>query len=172
LRGWLLDTNVVSELRRPRPAAIVTGFIAAQSGESLFTTEITFAEIRFGIEQLPEAGRRADIHLWLDRTLRPLFAGRVLAITEDVILRWKALVVDGQRRGHTFGQPDLFIAAIAALDDLIVVTRDTGEFIEAGVPVLDPWSSILHASGKATAIKPPASVTSVGEILLGHRRGR
>jgi predicted nucleic acid-binding protein len=150
----------------------VTGFIAAQSGESLFTTEITFAENRFGIEQLPEAGRRADIHLWLDRTLRPLFAGRVLAITEDVILRWKAMVVDGQRRGHTFGQPDLFIAAIAALDDLIVVTRDTGEFIEAGVPVLDPWSSILHASGKATAIKPPASVTSVGEILLGHRRGR
>jgi toxin FitB len=171
VRGWLLDTNVVSELRRPKPAAMVTEFVAAQPGESLFITEITFAEIRFGIEQLSDAGRRADIHLWLDRTLRPLFAGRVLAITEDVILRWKAMVVDGQRRGHTFGQPDLFIAAIAALDDLIVVTRDIGEFVEAGVSVFDPWSSILHASGKATAIEPPASVASVGEILLGHRRG-
>jgi len=172
VRGWLLDTNVVSELRKPRPAAIVAGFVAAQSGDSLFTTEITFAEIRFGIEQLTDAGRRADIHLWLDRTLRPLFAGRVLAISEDVILRWKAMVVDGQRRGHTFGQPDLFIAAIAALDDLIVVTRDTGEFIEAGVPVFDPWSSVLHADGKVTEIKPPASAVAVGEILLGHRRGR
>jgi predicted nucleic acid-binding protein len=150
----------------------VTGFVAAQSGESLFTTEITFAEITFGIEQLPDSGRRADIHLWLDRTLRPLFAGRVLAITEDVILRWKAMVVEEQRRGHTYGQPDLFIAAIAALDDLIVVTRDTAEFIEASVPVFDPWSSILRARGNATAIKPPASAASVAEILLGHRRGR
>jgi toxin FitB len=172
VRGWLLDTNVVSELRRPRPAAMVAGFVAAQSGESLFTTEITFAEISFGIEQLPDAGRRADIHLWLDRTLRPLFAGRVLAITEDVILRWKAMVVDGQRRGHTFGQPDLFIAAIAALDDLVVVTRDTGEFTEAGVPAFDPWSSTLLSQRSATAIKPLASATAVGEILSGHRRGR
>jgi toxin FitB len=171
VRGWLLDTNVVSELRRRRPAAIVAEFVAAQSGESLFSTEITFAEIRFGIEQLPDASRRSDIHLWLDRILRPLFAGRVLAITEDVIVRWKAMVVDGQKRGHTFGQPDLFIAAIAALDDLIVVTRDTSEFIEAGVPVFDPWSSILHALGKGTAIKPPASAASAAEILLGHRRG-
>ncbi len=73
--------------------------------------------------------------MWLNRTLRPLFFGRVLAITEDVIVRWKTLAVEGQRRRHTFGQPDLFIAAIAALEDLVVVTRDTGEFVAAGVPV-------------------------------------
>jgi predicted nucleic acid-binding protein len=151
---------------------MVAEFVAAQSGELLFTTDITFAEIRFGIEQLQDAGRRAEIRLWLDRTLRPLFAGRVLTITEDVIVRWKAMVVEGQKRGHTFGQPDLFIAAIAALDDLVVVTRDTGEFIVAGVPAFDPWSSILHTQGAETAIKSPASVTAVAAILLGHRRGK
>jgi len=172
VRGWLLDTNVVSELRKPRPAAVVAEFVAAQSGELLFTTDVTFAEIRFGIEQLQDAGRRAEIHLWLDRTLRPLFAGRVLAITEDVIVRWKAMVVEGQRRGHTFGQPDLFIAAIAALEDLVVVTRDTGEFVAAGVPVFNPWPSVLHAQGAQTAITSPASVAAVADILLGHRRGR
>lgn len=121
MRGWLLDTNVVSELRRPKPAAAVAKFVTAQPGDLLFTTQVTFAEIRFGIEQLEDAGRRAEIHLWVDRTLRPLFANRVLAITEDVIVRWKAMVVEGQKRGHTFGQPDLFIAAIAALEDLVVV---------------------------------------------------
>ena len=107
MRGWLLDTNVVSELRKPRPNSAVAAFVAAQPGEALFTTEVTFGEIRFGIEQLEDAGRRADIHLWLNRTLRPLFFGRVLAITEDVIVRWKTMAVEGQKRRHTFGLPDL-----------------------------------------------------------------
>jgi toxin FitB len=165
VRGWLLDTNVVSELRKPRPNSAVAAFVAAQPGEVLFTTEVTFGEIRFGIEQLEDAGRRADIHLWLNRTLRPLFFGRVLAITEDVIVRWKTMAVEGQKRRHTFGQPDLFIAAIAALEDLVVVTRDTGEFVAAEVPVFDPWSSFLHARGKEVRIEPPASVDAVAELL-------
>jgi predicted nucleic acid-binding protein len=165
VRGWFLDTNVVSELRKPRPNSAVAAFVAAQPGEALFTTEVTFGEIRFGIEQLEDAGRRADIHLWLNRTLRPLFFGRVLAITEDVIVRWKTMAVEGQKRRHTFGQPDLFIAAIAALEDLVVVTRDTGEFVAAEVPVFDPWSSILHLRGKEVRIAPPASVDTVAELL-------
>jgi predicted nucleic acid-binding protein len=165
MRGWLLDTNVVSELRKPKPAALVAEFVTTQPGELLFTTEVTFGEIRFGIEQLEDAGRRADIHLWLDRVLRPLFANRVFAINEEVIVRWKAMVVEGQKRGYTFGQPDLFIAAIAALEDLVVVTRDIGEFAAAGVPVFDPWTSTLHAHGKGTPIPTPASAEAVGEIL-------
>ena len=98
--------------------------------------------------------------------------GMVLVITEDVIVRWKAIVVEGQKRGHTFGQPDLFIAAIAALEDLVVVTRDTAEFVAAGVPAFDPWSSILHAYGKATPITAPASAEAVAEVILGMRRDR
>ncbi len=171
MRGWVLDTNVVSELRKPKPAPGVAEFIAAQPGDLLFTTEITFGEIRFGIEQLEDPDRRADIHLWLDRILRPLFAGRVLAINEDLIVRWKSLVVEGQKRGHTFGQPDLFIAAIAALEDLVVVTRDTGEFVAAGVTAFDPWSSVLHAQGKETSISAPASIEAVSDVMLGRRRG-
>jgi predicted nucleic acid-binding protein len=172
VRGWLLDTNVVSELRKPKPVPAVAAFVAAQPGELLFTSEITFGEIRFGIEQLEDPSRRADIRLWLDRTLRPLFAGRVLAISEDVIVRWKTMVVEGQRRGHTFGQPDLFIAAIAALEDLVVVTRDTGEFVAAGVPAFDPWSSVLYAAGKETSFSMPASAEAVAEMVLDERRGR
>ena len=171
MRGWLLDTNIVSELRKPKPAKAVTEFVAAQPGELLFITEVTFGDIRYGIEQLEDSARRADINLWLDRTLRPLFSGRVLAITEDVVVRWKTMIVDGRKRGHTFGQPDLFIAAIAALEDLVVVIRDTAEFVAAGVPAFDPWSGMLHARGKEFQIPAPASAEAVAENVLGSRRG-
>jgi toxin FitB len=168
VRGWLLDTNILSELRRPKPDPRVREFVAAQPGDSLFTSDVTFAEIRFGIEQLEGSTRRADIHLWLDRMLRPLFADRVLGVTEDVIVRWKAMTVEGQKRGHTFGQPDLFIAAIAALEDLVVVTRDVDEFVAAEVPVLNPWSSILHTRGVEIAITAPASIDAIVQKLSGR----
>ena len=166
MRGWLLDTNVVSELRKPKPDSKVANFISAQPGETLFVTDVTFAEITFGIEQLGDATRRTDLRLWLERNLRPLFTGRTLAITEGVIVRWKTMAVEGQKRGHTFGQPDLFIAAIAALQDLVVVSRDVREFIEAGVSVFDPWASVIHINGDKAALTAPATVDAVAKISL------
>jgi predicted nucleic acid-binding protein len=165
VRGWLLDTNVVSELRKTKPDANVIAFIAAQRGETLFVTDVTLAEITYGVEQQSDAARRTDLRLWLERNLRPLFAGRILAITEEVIVRWKTMVVQGQRRGHTFGQPDLFIAAIAALQDLIVVSRDISEFLEAGAAVFDPWESALHFDGTKSILTAPATVEVATKAL-------
>jgi toxin FitB len=165
VRGWPLDTNVVSELREPIPDSKVANFISVEPGETLFVTDVTLAEITFGIEQLGDAARRTDLRQWLERNLRPLFAG-TLAITEGVIVRWKTMAVEGQKRGHTFGQPDLFIAAIAALQDLVVVSRDVREFIEAGVPVFDPWASVIHIKGHKVALKAPATVDAVAKISL------
>ena len=165
MRGWLLDTNVVSELRKPKPNSKVVNFIANQPGETLFVTDVTLAEITYGIEQLNDAARRTDLRLWLERNLRPMFAGRILAITEDVIVRWKTMVVEGQKRRHTFGQPDLFITAIAALQDLVVVSRDESEFIEAGVLVFDPWESILHVNGTKLALKTPVTIEVVTKTI-------
>src|SRR5258705_7152955 len=162
----MLDTNIISELRKPNPNSKVINFIAAQPGATLFVTDVTLAEITYGIEQLGDAGRRADLRLWLERNLRPLFAGRILAITEDVIVRWKFMVVEGQKRGHTFGQPDLFIAAIAALQDLVVVSRDVSELVKAGVRVFDPWASVLHINGGKAALKAPATAEAVGKLSL------
>ena len=84
----------------------VAGFVASQVGDDLYVTEVTFAEIIYGIERLSDPARRSDIQSWLDNVLRPLFAGRVLAITEDVMVRWKTMIVEGRKRRHTFGQPD------------------------------------------------------------------
>ena len=165
MRGWLLDTNVVSELRKPKPDSKVINFISTQPGETLFVSDITLAEITYGIEQLGDAARRTDLRLWLERNMRPLFAGRTLAITEDVIVRWKTMVVEGQKPGHTFGQPDLFIAAIAALQDLVVVSRDIREFVESGVPVFDPWTSVICIGDEKANLKAPATVEAVAIAL-------
>jgi toxin FitB len=164
VRGWLLDTNVVSELRRPRPDRTVISFIASQNGDDLFITDVTFAEIVYGIEQLDDAARRADLRFWLDNTLRPLFAGRVLGIGEEVIVRWKTMVVEGRKRGHTFGQPDLFIAAIAALRDLVVVTRDVSEFLEAHVSVFDPWTHKFYHRGEEMLVRSPVTLEAISRL--------
>jgi toxin FitB len=165
VRGWLLDTNVVSELHKARPNSKVLDFIGIQPGAILFVTEVTLAEIRYGIEQLGDSPRRADLHRWLERNLRPLFAGRILTITEEVLVRWKTLVVEGRKRGRTFSQPDLFIAAIAVSQDLVVVSRDTTEFVEAAVPVFDPWAGALYFNGKKTTLKSPADLDAASEII-------
>jgi predicted nucleic acid-binding protein len=141
--GWLLDTNVLSELRRPRPEKQVVVFVAAQPLESLFVSTVTLAEIRYGIEMVRDPARRADLAAWLDKRVRPMFDQRVLEASEDVLLRWRLLVEEGRKAGHTFSQPDLIIAAMALHHGLTVVTRDTAEYARARVPVLDPWNDPL-----------------------------
>jgi hypothetical protein len=137
--GWLLDTNVLSELRRAKPNRKVTTFIAAQPLEFLFVSTVTLAEIRFGIERIANAEHRSELNGWLTRRVRPMFEQRVLPISEDVMLKWRQLVEEGRKAGHTFSQPDLIIAATALHYDLAVVSRDTKKYRRARVPVLDPW---------------------------------
>lgn len=148
MRGWLLDTNVLSELRRPRPDPQVVGFVAGQPLPRLFVSTATIAEIRFGIELVADPTRRADLNAWLTHTLRPLFEGRVVLIAEEVLVRWRQIVEAGRKRGHTYSEPDVLIAASALVEQLVVVTRDVAEFVEAEVPVLDPWIRSLWPPGE------------------------
>jgi predicted nucleic acid-binding protein len=139
--AWLLDTNVLSEVRRRRPHRKVVAFVSEQPLDLLYISSVTLAEIRFGIELVTDGSRRAELNAWLTGKVRPLFAQRVLEVSEDVIFRWRLLVEDGRKSGHTFSQPDLFIAATALHHGMTVVSRDTGEYERAGVPVFNPWES-------------------------------
>ncbi len=139
MSGWLLDTNVLSELRRPKPEAKVLAFVAAKPLDLLFVSAVTFAEIRFGIECVSDAARRAELTDWLTHKVRPMFEQRVLPVSEDVMLTWRLLVEEGRKVGHTYSQPDLIIAATALHHGLVVVTRDTSDFVKARAPVLNPW---------------------------------
>lgn len=140
MSGWLLDTYIVSELRKPKPERKVVSFVSNQPLDALFVSEVTFAEIRFGIEQIGDASRRSELNDWLLHKLRPMFDRRVLAISEDIIFKWRLIVEEGRKTGHTFSQPDLFIAATALHHGLTVVTRDTGDYSRARVAVFNPWT--------------------------------
>jgi len=139
--GWLLDTNVLSELRRPKPDLRVVKFVSGQPLELLHVSVVSFAEIRFGIELVKDVSRRIELNEWLMHKLRPMFEERVLEITEDIMLKWPLLVEEGRKSGQTFAQPDLIIAATALHHGLTIVSRDTGEYERANVPVLNPWAA-------------------------------
>lgn len=139
MTGWLLDTNVLSELRRPKPERRVLAFVASQQLEQLHVSVVTLAEIRFGIENVSGAHRRAELGEWLAHRLRPMFDGRVLPVSEDIMFRWRLLVEEGRKAGHTFSQPDLIIAATALQHGLTVVSRDTADYIKTRVPLFNPW---------------------------------
>jgi predicted nucleic acid-binding protein len=137
---WLLDTNVLSELRRPNPERKVVAFVAGQPVEQLYVSAVTLAEIRYGIERLDDAGRRLELNDWLTHKVRPMFERRVLAVTEDVMFNWRVLLEEGRKAGHTFSQPDLIIAATALHHGLTIVTRDRSDYERARVPVFNPWT--------------------------------
>jgi len=137
--AWLLDTNVLSELRRPRPHPNVVAFVSSCPLDQLYVSAVTLAEIRFGIQLVNDPARRADLDRWLALKVRPMFRGRVLQVTEDIMLEWRLLVEEGRKTGHTFSQPDLMIAATAIYHGHSVVTRDRSEFERAGAPVVNPW---------------------------------
>ena len=136
---YLLDTNVISELSKPRQHPGVIAFIRSLSLDDLFTSVVTLAELRAGIEALDDLDKRTQLHDWLSHQVRPLFKGRVLPISEDVMVRWHMLVRAGRKVGHTYSQPDLIIAATALHHGLTLVTRNTSDYARTGVALLNPW---------------------------------
>jgi toxin FitB len=139
--AWLLDTNILSERRKPKPQPRVTAFYDAQPLNALYISAISIAEIRFGIELQQDVTRRAELTEWLTRTLRPAFTGRILPVTEDILLKWRLLMESGRKVGHTYSHPDLVLAATALHHGFTVVTRDRSDFDKARVPVFNPWET-------------------------------
>ena len=139
--AWLLDTNVLSELRRPRPEPKVVAFVDDCPLESLYISVVTAVEIRLGIELVTDPNRRAELNDWLIHKVRPMFVNRILPVTEDIMFRWRLLVEEGRKIGHVFSQPDLIIAATAIEHRLTVVTRDGIGCDKARVSVLNPWET-------------------------------
>jgi|SRR5205807_242853 len=139
--AWLLDTNVLSELRKPKPEPRVTAFVSSLPLEQIYISSVTLAEIRFGIERANDLTRRTALNDWLTKEIRPMFDQRVLQVTEDILLRWRLLVEEGRKAGHTFSQPDLLIAATAIHYALTVVTRDRSDYDKARVSIINPWDA-------------------------------
>lgn len=139
-RGWLLDTNVVSEIRKgPRASPGVRSWAQAVPPAACFLSMVSVAEIRLGIERVADLGLRAELDAWLRDGVRVWFGDRILAVDESVLLTWRRFIVEGQKVGYTYSQPDALIAATAIVHSLGVATRNTADFERAGVALIDPW---------------------------------
>lgn len=135
--SYLLDTNIVSETRRPRPDPGVLDWFASVDGESLYLSVLALGEIKAGIERLrPRDGiQAAVIDRWLTR-LRREYAQRLLPVTVEVAEEWGRMNAAGP-----LPTVDGLMAATARVHGLTLVTRNTADVGRTGVPLLNPFSS-------------------------------
>lgn len=141
MSGFLLDTNVPSELIRTLPEPRVKHWVASRDQGALFLSVVTIGEFRRGFALLPDGKRRRQLELWFENHLMPFFAGRILPVTEHVADWWGRL--DGRRQlsGRPLGTADGMIAATAMAHGLTLVTRNVNDFAELGLDILNPWES-------------------------------
>lgn len=139
MSGFLLDTNVISELVKSDPDRGVTQWIEATDESLLYLSVLTLGEIRKGIASLPEAKRRIALEAWLDRDLLLRFSGRILPINQAVADRWGRLAGSPAARKSLLPVIDGLLAATALHYDLIFVTRDTKHLATTRTAFFDPW---------------------------------
>lgn len=138
--SYLIDTNVLSELRRKQPDAHVIAWFAGRAAQSLFLSVLTLGEIRKGIERQDDshadAAYRQSLGDWLEQELPTFFLGRLLSVDAGVADRW------GRLQAHA-GRPlpaiDSLLAATALHHNLTLVTRNVKVFADMGVDLINPW---------------------------------
>jgi toxin FitB len=139
MNGVVLDTNVVSEPRRPRPDSKVLAWLADQAPKSLFLTATVVGELGVGVMTLPGGRRRSSMEAWLAGLLEKQFAGRVLPYDVEAALAFASLVAVARARGREPKLSDAQIAAVAQVNDMGVATRNVADFEPLGVAVINPW---------------------------------
>ncbi|RZU52687.1 hypothetical protein EV385_4567 [Krasilnikovia cinnamomea] len=134
----VLDTNVVSELMRSEPAPAVLAWLQRSSGYGLYTTAVTIAEIRYGIARLPEGRRRKSLHQAADEIFAA-FPRQVLPFDLASASAYADIVAEREKQGNPISGFDAQIAAICRSQAASLATRNTRDFVDTGISLLDPW---------------------------------
>ena len=140
MSAFLLDTNVISELIKPKPEPKVTTWIDGTDEELLFLSVLTLGEIRKGIVLLTRSARRTSLEAWLSKELPLRFSNRILSVDQEVADRWGHLSGLTSARGVHVGVIDGLLAATAMQHNLTLVTRDTRDVTATGVTLFNPWT--------------------------------
>ena len=137
----VLDTNVLSEVLRPLPSGRVLQWLARQDPSTVFTTSVTQAEILYGVESLSPGKRRTRLLSAIERMFAAQFEGRILAFDEGAARVFAGIVVARETIGRPISQADAMIAAIARSQGGEVVTRNTRDFENCGIVLVNPWEA-------------------------------
>ena len=138
---FLLDTMVLAEPARPTPDSRVLAWLALHAATDYAISALSLGDIRRGASLLRTGPKRLALERWLIHELPAQFRDRVLAVDTAVATAWGELSADGQRRGRALPVVDGLLLATARAHDLTLVTRNTRDCADRGVPVFDPWAS-------------------------------
>ena len=136
--SYLIDTNVLSELRRKQPDPKVVAWMQARPSPTLFLSLLTLGEIRKGIEGVADGARKQSLIDWLEVELPRYFVGRLLDIDAQVADRWGRLMASA---GRPLPAIDGLLAATALQHDLTLVTRNTKDFAGLDLALINPWET-------------------------------
>jgi predicted nucleic acid-binding protein len=137
---YLLDTNVVSELVKQNPDAGVVRFLVNADDSAVALSVITLAELRYGIERLVPGAKRERLTKWLEDELPRRFDERILRIDDVTAAEWGRTMARAERAGRPMSEMDGWLAALAAVHRLVLVTRNGGDFSGFPGEIHDPWS--------------------------------
>ncbi|SMB22553.1 putative plasmid stability protein stbB [Sterolibacterium denitrificans] len=136
--SYLIDTNVLSELRRKRPDAGVVAWFTQRPADTLYLSALTVGEIRKGIESLPGEAKHYALLDWLETEVSAYFYNRILPVDVRVADRWGRLLAAA---GRPLPAIDSLLAATALAHDLVLVTRNVRDFAGLPVDLINPWSA-------------------------------
>jgi predicted nucleic acid-binding protein len=136
----IVDTNLLSENIAPVPSVSVVHWFSAQTADDLYTTAITEAEVIYGIERLPRGKRRTLLFEQIERTFTEDFAGRVLSFDQSAARLFGQIRAQREKIGRPMGILDAQIAAIAISNGAALATRNTRDFENCGLKLINPWN--------------------------------
>ncbi|MGA9341727.1 MAG: type II toxin-antitoxin system VapC family toxin [Rhodanobacteraceae bacterium] len=139
MRGFLLDTCVISESTRPRGSDRVRSWLDARATDSLFLSVISIGEIEKGIAQLGAKAAAGKLAKWLQHIVIPQFESRILDVDRAVATRWGRVSGVARRGGTSLPVVDALIGATALEHDLTLVTRNVADFAPLGIQIVNPW---------------------------------
>lgn len=136
---YLLDTNVLSEFAKPTVDPAVLSWMRATDELQMVISVVSVGEIQKGTSRMTQGRRQQELQAWLDRELIPRFGVRVLSLELLDLQLWGRLLGEAMKSGDSLPPVDTMLAAVALNRDLIVVTRNTGDFGRTGVEIVNPW---------------------------------
>jgi len=139
---YLLDTCVVSELRRSRPDENAWAWLSGGRSEGWYLSAVTVGELRSGARSIKDVVKRSSLERWIDEIVLPMFGERILSLDAQIADQWGKMHGDGVAKGRTPSVTDSMIAATALSHGMTMVTRNVDDFQFEGLQVVNPFESV------------------------------